>query len=85
MTSESPHGDENIVVPPRAAAELLDINQVSTITGISTRTLYRLADAGKMPRPLKIGTLNRWRAEDLRDWIDAGCPPMKHMRKRGAK
>lgn len=84
MTNPTPNGEGN-AVPPEAAAELLKVNKVAGLIGISPRTVYRLADAGKMPRPVKLGTLVRWRADELRDWVDGGCPSMSHKRKRGEK
>ena len=56
-------------------AELLDVRAVAALLGgCSTRHVYRLADAGRMPRPVKIGTLTRWRRDELADWIASGCP-----------
>ena len=34
----------------------------------------RLADAGRLPRPIKLGALIRWRRAELLEWLDAGCP-----------
>ena len=34
--------------------------------------VYRLADSGRMPRPLKLGSLVRWRAGEVRQWIADG-------------
>jgi predicted DNA-binding transcriptional regulator AlpA len=30
--------------------------------------------AGRLPAPLRIGGSVRWRAEEIRDWLDAGAP-----------
>ncbi|HCD32043.1 MAG TPA: hypothetical protein DER01_06510 [Phycisphaerales bacterium] len=61
---------------------LLDVRQVAKMLNASSRTVYRLSDMGRMPQPVKLGALVRWRAVELRDWIDAGCPT---CRKGGAK
>jgi excisionase family DNA binding protein len=53
---------------------LLDVKAVAALLGCSSRNVYRLADAGKMPRPLKVGTLVRWRRADIETWIANGCP-----------
>lgn len=53
---------------------LLDVRQVAAILGCSPRHAYRLADAGRMPRPLKLGALVRWRRDELNAWISDGCP-----------
>jgi excisionase family DNA binding protein len=55
------------------SAPLLTVKQVATRINCSERTVYRLADSGEMPRPLKIGWLVRWRVSDIEKWIEAGC------------
>jgi len=60
---------------PAVAAELLDVRAVAMLLGgCSTRHVYRLADAGRMPRPVRLGNLIRWRKAELDAWISAGCP-----------
>ena len=54
---------------PKAAMEA-----VAKMLDCSVRHVYRLADADRMPRPLKLGTLCRWRADEIRQWVAAGCP-----------
>jgi excisionase family DNA binding protein len=56
------------------AAELLDVRAVAAVLQCSPRHVYRLADAGKMPAPIRLGALVRWRRTELTDWIAAGCP-----------
>jgi excisionase family DNA binding protein len=55
-------------------AALLDVRQVAARLGCSTRHVIRMADSGRMPRPLKLGALIRWRRDLLADWISNGCP-----------
>lgn len=55
------------------AAELLDVRDVARLLGCSRRHVYRLSDGGRMPAPLKLGTLVRWRRAALLEWIDGGC------------
>ena len=63
---------------PVVGAELLDVRAVAApLGGCSTRHLYRLADAGRMPRPIKLGTLIRWRRAELMRWIAEDCPPIR--------
>lgn len=56
------------------AAVLLDVRAVSALLDCSTRHVYRLADAGRMPPPLRLGALVRWNRQSILDWIAAGCP-----------
>lgn len=61
------------VVEPAA---LLDVRQVAAMLGCSTRTVYRLSDAGKMPRPRRLGALVRWSRSEIDAWIATGCKPI---------
>jgi len=55
-------------------ARLLDVGRVAALLGVSSRQVYRLADGGRMPRPLKLGGAVRWDREAIESWIAAGCP-----------
>lgn len=65
-----------------AAPRLLNASEVSALLGVSSRSVYRLSDAGKMPRPLKVGGSVRWDRQTVERWIADGCPPAA-TRKRG--
>ena len=52
---------------------LLDVKAVAQLLTCSVRHVYRLVDDGKMPRPVKLGALVRWRREDLLNWLAGGC------------
>lgn len=60
--------------PTTTAAELIDVKAVAKLLSCSARHVYRLVDAGKMPAPVKLGVLVRWRSAELANWLDAGCP-----------
>jgi excisionase family DNA binding protein len=61
-------------VPPPVEAALLDVRAVAALLGCSTRHVYRQADAGRMPSPVHVGALVRWRRVEIENWIAAGCP-----------
>ncbi len=63
-----------------AVAALLDVRAVATLLDCSPRHVYRLADAGKMPRPIKLGSLIRWRRQSIDEWLAAGCPSCRQER-----
>lgn len=66
---------------PAVNAELLDVRAVAALLGgCSTRHVYRLCDAGRIPRPVKLGALVRWRRAELMEWLAAGCPPARTAR-----
>lgn len=56
-----------------ASARLLDVGAVAEMLGVSARHVYRLADAGKMPRPVKLGAAVRFDREVIERWIESGC------------
>ena len=72
--------DGRPVGPERAPAELLDVGAVAALLDCSRRHVYRLSDAGKMPRPVKLGQLVRWRRSELQAWINGGCEPARAAR-----
>lgn len=75
-----------VSTPAEFSAKLLDVDRVAEICGCSARTVYRLCDAGKMPRPIKLGALVRWKATgpgSIQEWIDAGCPAVRHISAKG--
>ena len=59
---------------PTGKVGLMDVTAVAKLLGCSVRHVYRLADTGRMPMPLRLGRLVRWRRDDLVKWISAGCP-----------
>jgi excisionase family DNA binding protein len=54
-------------------AALLDVRAVAALLGCSTRHVYRLADARRMPPPVRLGALVRWPRQVVEAWISAGC------------
>ncbi len=66
-------------VPTDLAAlpALLDVRAVAHLLGCSPRHVYRLADAGRMPAPVRVGALVRWRRADLDAWLADGCRPCR--------
>lgn len=56
---------------------LLDVRAVALMLGCSPRHVYRMCDAGKMPVPVRVGALVRWRRAELESWIADGCPQVR--------
>lgn len=48
--------------------------QLAMMLQISKRTLFRMRSAGRLPKPVRVGGIVRWRLEDVRNWIANGCP-----------
>ena len=53
---------------------LLTVHDVAGMLSCSARTIYRLNDAGRMPKPVRLGSLVRWPRAIIERWIDQGCP-----------
>ena len=56
------------------APMLLTAAGVAKIMSCSPRSVYRLADQGLIPRPLRLGGMVRWPAQTITKWIADGCP-----------
>ena len=72
-------------------AERLLLNAMQRMSAIATKTrkfadllkvgrstLWRFHSAGKIPPPVRIGGSTRWRAKEIEEWVDAGCPARAH-------
>ena len=62
---------------------LLSREQVAAVLGgCSASHVDRLERAGRLgPMPVKLGGCVRWRADELREWVEAGCPPRVEWRR----
>ena len=65
---------EHLVQPFLVEPAMLSVDDVGALLACSARHVYRLADMGRMPRPVKLGALVRWSRSAVLDWIAAGCP-----------
>lgn len=55
-------------------AFLWGLEEVASVLGISPAHVRRLADAGKLPRPIKLGRAVRWRVRDIEGFVESGRP-----------
>jgi predicted DNA-binding transcriptional regulator AlpA len=53
---------------------VLDAVSLGEWLGLSDRTVRRLDAAGKIPRAVWIGGSKKWRVDEIRAWVAAGCP-----------
>jgi predicted DNA-binding transcriptional regulator AlpA len=64
--------------PPSSVTELspllLSARDLAKMLRFGVRTIRSMDAAGRLPAPLRIGGSVRWRAEEIRDWTEAGCP-----------
>ena len=64
-------------IPEDVGRELIDVSDVARMCCCSEKHIHRLRDAGRMPQPLKLGALVRWRRADVLEWIGNGCPNVR--------
>jgi excisionase family DNA binding protein len=62
---------------PGTQPAMLTVHEVAGMLSCSARTVYRLCDSGRMPRPVKLGSLVRWPREVVEQWIANGCPDQR--------
>jgi predicted DNA-binding transcriptional regulator AlpA len=84
--ADLPHRPEARPEPARVSTSLLadpgqliGVEKVAELLECSPRTVCRLADGGRLPRPRKVGRLVRWSVGEIRIWVENGCP--KHYRR----
>lgn len=59
-------------IDPNIRSLTLDVNEVALLLGVSKRSVYRLLDAGKIPKPIKLGGAVRWRRADIELFVQVG-------------
>lgn len=47
---------------------------LARLLGCSRRHVYHLVERGRIPAPVRFGTLVRWSRPAIEAWIAAGCP-----------
>lgn len=63
-----------------SSLQMIDVAELSRITGLSRPTIWRYHESGAIPRGFKIGSTVRWRLRTgdpgtgIEDWLNAGCP-----------
>ena len=60
--------------PPEDKGLLIDSRQAGKLLKVSDRTIWRMWNDGEMPQPIRIGRAVRWSYEELKAWVEAGCP-----------
>ena len=52
----------------------LDAKEAAALLGVARSTFLSQHSANKTPKPVRIGRRTLWIANELRAWLDAGCP-----------
>ena len=69
--------------PAVTGRRLGDVLAVAAKLDCSPRHVRRLADAGRLPQPRKLGALVRWDLDELDAWIAGGCRPVRNLSAKG--
>ncbi len=72
VAMRSKGAQESAHEPP--VAMLINAIEVGSLLSCSARHVVRLAEAERLPKPLRLGSLVRWRRTDIESWIAQGCP-----------
>jgi predicted DNA-binding transcriptional regulator AlpA len=78
--------DELAGRPPKAdfVPEQVAADAAATMAGVSASTRWRLHAAAKVPKPNRLGGRTFWRVDELKRWIQAGCPDRRTWEARVA-
>ena len=50
--------------------QILKLKEISSLTKLSSSTIYRLVQAGEFPKPIKLAThASGWLESDIEAWI----------------
>lgn len=82
------HGRAKTPIPSQGLAKeeaLLTKPELAEQLQISPRSLDRGVAERRIPAPMKIGRLVRWRRVEIERWLDAGCPAMADAHRAGVE
>lgn len=65
---------EKHFVPLAVEPMLLTDKQLAAVLSISPAHVHSLDNQGKLPKAVNLGKSKRWRTQEIRDFVAAGCP-----------
>ena len=65
-------------------AVLLKAAEVSEVLGVSRCTIWSWHSSGRIPLPIRIGGVTRWRRSEIEAWVAAGAPARETWEHRRA-
>jgi len=54
---------------------MMTARELATLLRVSARQIWRMLSAGRLPQPVRLGGVVRWRVAEVEKWIGEGCPP----------
>ena len=81
-TNPTPRGHDPVQATVASAIPLGDALLTSarvagSMCGRSEASWWRDRAADRIPAPVKLGGRTLWRVEEIRRWVEAGCPPRR--------
>ena len=55
----------------RADDPLIDMNYITSFTGMTDKWFYKLISEGHFPKPIKLGRSSRWLKSEVEAWLQA--------------
>lgn len=52
----------------RADNSLIDMNYITSFTGMTDKWFYKLISEGHFPKPIKLGRSSRWYKREVEQW-----------------
>lgn len=65
---------------PAVAPLALGAADAARTVGVSRRHWLALCDSGRAPAGIRLGRRRIWSADELRRWVEHGCPPADQWR-----
>lgn len=53
---------------------LISARELSELLNCSLRHVLNMDSTGRIPRPIRLGKLVRWRIDDINAWLESGAP-----------
>ena len=75
-------GSSGIGIGENHGKLLISAAELGKLLGVNKSTIWSWHSAGKIPLPVRIGGTTRWRPEEIREWVDAGCPARVRWERR---
>jgi len=61
----------------RDAPWLITVSELAEKLQLSERSIHGKRASGELPAPIRLGRSVRWRADEIRAWLEAGAPPQE--------
>ena len=65
---------QEMPTPALALPLLISADELARLLDCSATHIWRMHSGGKLPKPVKIGRLTRWREAEVSAWVETGAP-----------